>query len=369
METIGHIQTSSPKKMSSFRKRTESGVGAFRPIASASGCNGSDATNYVPYCTIFRVGAGGKGTDDTDVDSCSDDSFVMSIPGHSWPPHNIPGSESADSSKFAEKALRRRKLDRQLPLQEESPMRNSKSSTQGSPPSYYLIEMQGSNACLLSGDDNSVQITPDHNKRIVSSKGKNMDLIRASQIVQPATSGDPSTPKRDEMSLSHVWSVTDSGIIQVVSNISHGGNNVCKTPPASVKKESCHPGNDSNMPILAKASSDSNDTKSEDGFILESPPRMTREKFDSSFLQDDISRHSSSGRRSTSSKSHRSNQSLGSGGSNRASGCGLRGQRDDFVSVLLDFFSSACCQSTVNKRSETPTSSISSSRRRSVAAA
>lgn len=358
-------------------------IDIFRPIAAVTrGCRGieaDDSTGGQLHCTIFRKKRQGSSRSGQSVlKASSDESFVLSFPAEAWPPATIPASESTDTKSTAER--QRRNLNRSVPIQVES----SESRGAGTPvlnhqhPSYYKIEMQGSQVQLSAGDDNSIQIAPDHNDNIRSAGARNGSITRASPIAD-LTMESPRLPlKAHEMGLK--WTVSENGdIIAIPNSTDQAPSTPTKSaavPPmlhdtAKLGVPSLKDSEDSNPPILTKASSDSmSDSDSNELTLPESPPRMNRSLLGhKSLFQEEESRSSSSGKgsdRSLSNKSRHSpvnnldmskingdsimanNSACPEDQNNqqryRSGGCG---SRVDVLSQLLDFFNFTCGVGTV----------------------
>jgi len=355
----------------------------FRPIAAVTrGCRGVDADESIGghlHCTIFRKKRQGSSRGGHSVvKASSDESFVLSFPAEAWPPATIPASESTDTKSTAGK--QRHKLNRSAPIQVES----SESRGAGTPvvghqhPSYYKIEMQGSQVQLSAGDDNSIQIAPDHNDNIQSAGARTGSITRASPIADQSLESPHLPLKAHEMGVK--WTVSENGEIIAIPN-SHDLAPCTPTKPSHVPPmfqntaklgvPSLKDSEDSNPPILTKASSDSmSDSDSNELTLPESPPRMNRSLLGhKSLFQEEESRSSSSGRGSDRSRSTKSRSSsvhnpnvskinnnsimsdnfVSSEDQNhhqpfKSSGCG---SRLDVMSQILDFFNFTCGVGTV----------------------
>jgi hypothetical protein len=364
----------------------KSKIDIFRPLAAISrGCRGGSSDDNEPVqaplqqcTTIFRKSP--ASSKDRGVStSASGESFVLST--NVWPPPDIPGSESIDS-KSSEKHNRKQKqlhkLGRSPPIQVSSsdsrgtPSRSSAGhhqQQQPTPPSYYKFEMQGDLVQLSAGDDNSIQITPEHNEQIKLTGSKNRNITRASPVVESAPSSSSLPLKASDMG--HKWKVSETGDIVAVplgsSSCSESAENYhsnttksasdCKLGVPSLK-DSYSSNNCSNdhqddttysaPPLLTQASSDSGDSADNELVLPESPPPMNRsllghkslfqEDGSRSSKADSSSKHSKTSKTSTTSSSG-DNRSNTSRNSNRGGGCGIR---LDLMSQVIDFFSLAC---------------------------
>ncbi|KAL3804841.1 hypothetical protein HJC23_006613 [Cyclotella cryptica] len=353
-------------------------IDIFRPIAAVTrGCRGVEADESIGgqlHCTIFRKKRQGSSrSGQSVVKASSDESFVLSFPAEAWPPAAIPASESTDTKSTAER--QRRNLNRSVPIQVES----SESRGAGTPilshqhPSYYKIEMQGSQVQLSAGDDNSIQIAPDHNDNIQSAGARNGSITRASPIADQSLESPDLPLKAHEMGLK--WTVSENGdIVAIPSSNNPAPSTPTKSshlPPmfqstAKLGVPSLKDSEDSNPPILTKASSDSmSDSDSNELTLPESPPRMNRSLLGhKSLFQEEESRSSSSGRGSDRSRSTKSRSSpvnnfdvskinnssivadnlASPDDANkqqhyRSGGCG---SRVDVMSQILDFFNFTC---------------------------
>lgn len=366
-----------------------------RPLAATRrGGHGTAATSI--FRRNIKPNDHGHSREENDCHSREEDEeslFVVSVQPGPWPPHQTALSATADSDD------RERRLDRSAPL--PSGTASGSDECQGTPqtpfhrvttPSYYKIELvhgpgddggstkeSSSNGSgmvqLTSGDDNSVQLTPDHNKRLQLASHSNVArrqalIIRASPIVE-LESVEVETDDSDEKR----WTISDSGKIKVAAmppalgsacpTISGekdpgappllvGGNDgreclVSPFPPAAKKGEAVDL---SVPPMLVKAnSSHSSASQSSDEetaeevqrlldspcMSLESPPRMTR-----SFLSPSrLFRDSVSGD-GASAKDEEAATSKGSGGDSQRGGRGPF----DLLGLLLDAFSlnGGCCR-------------------------
>ena len=281
-----------------------------------------------------------------------DESFAMSFPAEAWPPSAIAGSESTDTKSTIGK--RRHKLNHSVPLQVES----SESRGTATPiknqhlPSYYKIEMQGSTVQLSAGDDNSIQIAPDHNNNIQAT-GPKRNIARASPLAKQSSESPTFPSKSQEMD--HKWTVSGNGDIVAI----HASNQVLSTPPGSslnyehvnLGLPSLKDSNDSEPPILTKASSDSISDHSNELILPESPPRMNRSVYSNSLFQEDSSRSSSSGKGSRSTKTPSpANTDMKDVPTimehvpmpDRKRTRGGCGSRLDFIGQMLDFFNLTC---------------------------
>lgn len=291
----------------------KSKIDIFRPIAAVTrGCRGIESDHSSGghlHCTIFRKkrqGSSKSGQITAKVPS-DDDSFVISYPAEAWPPVAIPGSESIDSKSTADK--RKQKLDRSVPLQTTSSDSRGAATPTLTPqhPSYYKIEMQGSKAQLSAGDDNSVKITPDHNDNIKSTGTQSRNITRAPHIAEEGLELPRPPLKAHEMGTK--WTVSENGDIIAIPQVNRPAKSTPLAPSAApptfhevIAKLGVPSLNsdDSGLPILTKASSDSmSETDSHSNeFGPESPPRMNRELLGhKSLFQEEGS--SSSGRQSS----------------------------------------------------------------------
>ena len=324
--------------------------------------------------------------------------FVVSIQPGPWPPHPTALSATADS----DDKEKERRLDRSAPL----PSGTTSGSDEGqsslptpfsriTTPSYYKIELvhghgdggtsdkksssnNNSMVQLTSGDDASVQITPQHNQRLQldsqpSTAGRQTHIIRASPIVELESVEVETGDIDDER-----WSISNSGRIKVVpvppmpggscaTNSEKGAaplaDNAYKATPvlveangsreclalsysAGTKKED----DLSVPPMLVKANS-SHSFSSDDVTVeevqrsldspcisLESPPRMTRSFLSPSRLfRDSVSADGSSTKEEEAAASR-------SSGSNQSQKGGR--YSFDLLALLLDVLSlnGGCCR-------------------------
>jgi hypothetical protein len=305
------------------------------------------------HCTIFRKKRQGSSRAGQTVNKgpSDDDSFVLSFPTDTWPPAAIVGTESTDTKFTTDKP--RQGLNRSVPLQvESSESRGATAPLTGQQhPSYYKIEMQGSQVQLLAGDDNSIQITPDHNHNIQSTGSKN-NLARASPIAEQSFESPRLPLKASEMG--QKWTVNENGDIVALSARPYLSTPSESSPPLHTKLGvPSLKGSDSSPPLLTKASYDSLSDDSNELTLPESPPRMNRSIYNRSLFQEDSSRSSSSGKVSLRSRSTKSPSPVNidmkevqtimddvpmSEEQRKHAGCG----RIDFMSQLLDFFNLTC---------------------------
>jgi len=350
--------------MSSFKKGA---VEIFRPIAAVTRCGGigSNGDSREIQCTTNIFRSKGRGFSKAIDPSCStDESIVLSFPAEAWPPHDIPGSESAESKITTER--RKQNIGRSVLLKNESDESGTphRLASSKEPPSYYKIEMQGSVVQLTAGDDNSVRIDSHHNERLKQAGSKSSDLTRAAPIEERS---QDSPEKRHCVGAGQKcrWSVSENGRItnipepphlpQLTENHNEANSGMLKKTELSKKLGT--KGGDLNLdpPLLAKVSTDSLSSASSHEFLPRSPPRMTRTALISSLFQEDASRSTGSKQSysKASSKKHRSSvSSISTNSVPGGKGCGAR---FDVISQLIDFFSLNCCQTTVCKRSR-PTS-------------
>ena len=337
-------------------------IDIFRPIAVVTrGCRGIEPSNQVSHgeshCTIFRRKRHGSSRSGQSMNkgASDDESFVLSFPAEAWPPSAIAGSESTDTKSTVGK--RRQKLDHSVPLQVESTESRGTTTpmTNQHLPSYYKIEMQGSKVQLSAGDDNSIQIAPDHNSNIQAT-GPKRNITRASPLAEQCFESPPLPLKTHEMD--HKWTVSENGDIIAI----HANEPILSTPPElSLNYEhvklglpSLKDSNDSDPPILTKASSDSISDYSNELILPESPPRMNRSVYNKSLFQEDSSRSSSSGKASLRSRCTKSPSPVNIDMKNvhtimedvhvpdhkrNRGGCG---SRLDFMGQMLDFFNLTC---------------------------
>lgn len=367
-----------------------------RPLTATRRGHGTAATS------IFRRNSkstnSGETREERDCHSREEDEeslFVVSIQPGPWPPHPTALSATADSDD------KDRRLDRSAPL--PSGTTSGSDECQSSPPtpfsrittpSYYKIELVHGNGDdhtsdkksgnnnnsmvqLTSGDDASVQITPQHNQRLQldrqpSSARRQTDIIRASPIVEHESVEVETGDIDDER-----WSISNSGRIKVVpvppmpggscvTNSEKGaapladnaykatpvlveanGNRECLTlsssagtkkeddlsvPPMLVKANSSHSSSSDDVTVKVQRSLDS------PCISLESPPRMTRSFLSPSRLfRDSVSADGSSMKdeEAAASRSSGSNQSQ-------------KGSRNSFdlLALLLDVLSlnAGCCR-------------------------
>ncbi len=358
--------------MSSF---TKGAVEIFRPIAAVTRCGGIDSNgdSREIQCTTSIFRSKGRGFSKAIDPSCStDESIVLSFPAEAWPPHDIPGSESAESKNISERRIE--KIGRSIPLNNESDDVGTprRLTSPKEPPSYYKIEMQGSIVQLTAGDDNSVYIDSKHNERLKQAGSKCSNLIRAAPIDE-RSHDSPEKTLHNEISRNGKWSVSDNGKITKIPDLPHLpklSERDADTTSGQLKKTELSKklgtkGGDPNYqpPLLAKISSDSLSSESSHEFLPRSPPRMTRTALISSLFQEDASRSTGSKHSNSKASSDKHKSSVSSISTNSMPGGKGCGARFDIISQLIDFFSLNCCQTTVCKRNRS-----TSSERRSVAA-
>lgn len=326
----------------------KSKVDIFRPVAAVTrACRAVESANEPAgsqlHCTIFRKKrqCSSRSGLSTNKGSNDDDSYVLSLPANGWPPNQaIVGSDSTDTKSTSDK---RGRLDRSIPLQVES----SESRGAATPitiqqrPSYYKIEMQGSKVQLSAGDDNSIQIMPDHNHSIQGTAPKR-NITRAAPVAERESDSPVSSSKAYEMD--DKWTVLENGEIVALQH----KKQILSTPPEASPsfdklKVPSLSDPDSNPPILTKASSDSISEASNELTLPESPPRMNRSVYDKSLFEE--SSRSSSGSRRTKTPSpvigmaeaHNIMKDIPEDKKKRG-GCGRR----DFLGQILDVFSFTC---------------------------
>ncbi|KAL7505967.1 hypothetical protein ACHAXN_005529 [Cyclotella atomus] len=312
-------------------------------------CRGAEPSNEFGHlhCTIFRSKKrqdSSRSGQTANKASTDDDSIVLSFPAGVWPPNQaIAGSESTDTKSTSDK---RGRLNRSIPLQVESSESRGTITpiTNQLHPSYYKIEMQGSQVQLSAGDDNSIQITPDHNHNIQAT-GPKRNITRASPIAEQGFESPVPPLKAHEMD--HKWTVSENGDIVAIQ-----AHHVLSKPPEPSLSFHSKLGvpslkdSDSTPPILTKASSDSISEASHELTLPESPPRMNRSVYDKSLFEE--SSRSSSGTRSRATKTpspvndnmieiQNIMEDMPEETKNRG-GCG----RTDFMGHILDFFNLAC---------------------------
>ena len=315
----------------------------FRPHASTTRCKGdSSSTDEVSsssndhhsrsshrHSNIFRKKRlRGQGIIS---DQCIEEISSLVSFGGAWPPPPMMAvSSSTDTKSIASKCgggSSRRKggplLDRSIPVQVDSA--DSRNAATPSPrlihnhhPSYYKIEIDGTQCQLYAGDDNSVQITPEeHNRNIQATGGPRLRSIDRAVPLASTRSQSPLLMEEEEViaetSHDHNWTVSDTGAIVKVPNKSVEVAVSPEQPPQSEQpsvvsfnyspqKPSSSQYNNyyySSLPILTKASSDSGShasSKSSNELLPESPPHVNRSVYEKSLFEESFSRSTSSGK-------------------------------------------------------------------------
>ena len=292
----------------------------FRPLATTTRCKGdSSSTDEVSsdhrsHSNIFRK----KRLRGRSISGqCIEESTsLVSFHADAWPPPAMMAvSESTDTKSVASKSSRRkggahRPLDRSIPVHVNSA--DSRGQTPSphlvSHPLYYKIEIHGSQCELCAGDDNSVQITPEHNQNIQATGPRLRSIDRAAPLAQTRSLESPLIEEVDT-SHHHNWAVSDTGAIVKVPNktvvvvVSETEPEPTFAPTHSPHKPSSSPPPNQNsyyssLPILTKASSDSasNTSKSSHELLPESPPQVNRTVYEKSLFEESFSRSTSSGK-------------------------------------------------------------------------
>lgn len=201
--------------------------------------------------------------------------------------------------------------------------------------------MQGSQVQLSAGDDNSIQITPEHNHNIQAT-GPKHNITRASPIAERELESPVPPLKAHEMD--QKWTVSENGDIVAILSQEHILSTPLEPSPSFNKLgvPSLKDSDDSNPPILTKASSDSISEASNELILPESPPRMNRSVYDKSLFEE--SSRSSSGTRSRSTPSpvidmvevQNAMEDMPEDAKKRG------GFRGDFIGQILDLFNVTC---------------------------
>jgi hypothetical protein len=259
-------------------------IDIFRPIATVTkGCRGMESSDEHSqlHSSIFREKQLGTFRSGPSLinDPSDDDNFVVSFPSYLWPPNatNIADSESTDIESISSK--RKRYLNHSVPLRVESSESSSAAMTMKHP-SYYKIEMNGSEVQLSAGDDNSIKLTHDHNDNIRAS-GPKGNITRASPIAEQGIESQSLPPKAH--ALDRKWTVSEKGDI-----VSVHIKPVLFTRSSEYVKLSVPrvEDSDSTPPLISMASSDNLSINSNELILPESPPRMMRSLYDKSLFKE-----------------------------------------------------------------------------------